>query len=177
MANIDNNTRGKEIKSNITDNESGQLKSNGGWVQGYNGMAMVDAKSQVITYGEAFGGNNEGQYFRKFMDNAKLALPKKLRGKKFLKKGTLLADTAFFSEDNLKYFADEKMDVCIPDHNFRKRDLRFVTADRHKDDGKKTRYTVEDFEYNKKEKSYICPNGVVLKYKGEIYVDRSTFLC
>ena len=49
---------GKEIKSNVTDNESANKMTSHGVVQGYNGQAMVDGKVQVIVHGEAFG---EGQ--------------------------------------------------------------------------------------------------------------------
>jgi transposase len=36
------------IKSNITDNESAKMKTSKGVIQGYDGVAMVDAKHQVI---------------------------------------------------------------------------------------------------------------------------------
>jgi len=36
--------RGKEIKSNITDNESSKMVTSHGWVQGYNSQVLVDAK-------------------------------------------------------------------------------------------------------------------------------------
>ena len=49
--------RGREKKSNITDNDSAKLKSSHGMVQGYNGLALVDAKTQVVVYPEAFGNN------------------------------------------------------------------------------------------------------------------------
>ena len=49
---------GKEIKSNVTDNESANMMTSHGVVQGYNGQAVVDGKFQVIVHGEAFG---EGQ--------------------------------------------------------------------------------------------------------------------
>ena len=49
---------GKEVKSNVTDNESANRMTSHGVVQGYNGQAVVDGKFQVIVHGEAFG---EGQ--------------------------------------------------------------------------------------------------------------------
>jgi transposase len=49
---------GKEVKSNVTDNESANMMTSHGVIQGYNGQAMVDGKFQVIVHGEAFG---EGQ--------------------------------------------------------------------------------------------------------------------
>ena len=46
---------GKPKKSNITDNESAKMKTSKGVIQGYDGVACVDSKHQVIVHGEAFG--------------------------------------------------------------------------------------------------------------------------
>jgi transposase len=40
--------RRKEVKSNITDNESGKMTTSKGTIQGYNGVATVDKKHQII---------------------------------------------------------------------------------------------------------------------------------
>ena len=45
----------KEVKSNITDNESAKMKTSKGTIQGYNGVATVDKKHQVIVDAQAFG--------------------------------------------------------------------------------------------------------------------------
>jgi hypothetical protein len=47
--------QGRDIQSNITDNESCKMKSSHGIIQGYNGQALVDNKHQVILHAEAFG--------------------------------------------------------------------------------------------------------------------------
>ncbi len=51
-------TRKREVKSNITDNESCKMKTSKGTVQGYNGIATVDSLHQIIIDAEAIG---EGQ--------------------------------------------------------------------------------------------------------------------
>ena len=51
-------------KSNITDNESAKMKSSRGVIQGYNGLAVVDAANQVIVHAEAFGEGNEQHLLR-----------------------------------------------------------------------------------------------------------------
>jgi len=38
--------RPKEVKSNITDNESGKMTTSKGTIQGYNGVATVDKKTK-----------------------------------------------------------------------------------------------------------------------------------
>jgi transposase len=47
--------QGREVRSNITDNESALMVSTHGNIQGYNGQALVDSKHQVIVHGEVFG--------------------------------------------------------------------------------------------------------------------------
>jgi transposase len=44
---------GKPIQSNITDNDSAKMPTSKGVVQGYNGIALVDAKHQIIVHAEA----------------------------------------------------------------------------------------------------------------------------
>jgi len=44
----------KEIKSNITDNESAIMNTSHGSIQGYNAQALVDSKRQVILQADAF---------------------------------------------------------------------------------------------------------------------------
>ena len=51
--------QGKEIKSNITDNESCKMSTSNGVIQGYNGQALVDEKHQIIVHSEAFGSGQD----------------------------------------------------------------------------------------------------------------------
>jgi transposase len=44
---------GEIVKSNVTDNESGKIKGPHGMIQGYNGLAVADSKSQVIVAANA----------------------------------------------------------------------------------------------------------------------------
>jgi hypothetical protein len=59
---------GEEVKSNITDNESAKIAGPRGYIQGYNGIAIADAKSQIIAAAEAFGNGNENETFPEMMD-------------------------------------------------------------------------------------------------------------
>jgi len=47
--------QGKEVKSNVTDNESANMMTSHGTIQGYNGQALVDSKHQVVVHAEVFG--------------------------------------------------------------------------------------------------------------------------
>ena len=54
-------SRNRTKQSNITDNESAKMKSSHGVIQGYNGIAMVDARHQVIV---GAGGFRAGTRYR-----------------------------------------------------------------------------------------------------------------
>ena len=49
----------KEVKSNITDNESAKMKPSHGVIQGYTGVAAVDSRYQVVVHAEAYGQGQE----------------------------------------------------------------------------------------------------------------------
>ena len=51
-------SEGKEIQSNVIDNESVKMPSSHGVVQGYNAQALVDSKHQVILAAEAFASQD-----------------------------------------------------------------------------------------------------------------------
>jgi transposase len=158
--------RGNEIQSNITDNESARLKSSHGWIQGYNGMTMVDSKSQVVINAEVFGGNNESMYFQEFMEHTSKSVIAELPDN-ILKTSAVIADTGFYSEDNLKYLGDEEIDSYIPDQYYRKRDPRFATKPRFNTGRRKGYLSEVDFSFDTEQNEYTCPNGCKLKYKGE----------
>ena len=50
---------GRVKKSNLTDNESAKMKTSKGVIQGYDGVAMVDAKHQVVVHAAAYGEAQE----------------------------------------------------------------------------------------------------------------------
>ena len=47
------------VKSNITDNDSAKMKTGKGVIQGYDGMAVVDCKHQIVVGAQAFGAGQE----------------------------------------------------------------------------------------------------------------------
>jgi transposase len=156
-------SRGRELKSNITDNESAKMKSSHGVIQGYNGMALVDAKSQVIVAAEAFGQGNEGNLLEPMMEQAEANLAR-AGNQEGLKDKALLADTNYFSEENVKYCDDKKYDAYIPDQYFRNRDPRFPRDYPRRKDGKKNLYVTSDFRFDTTNNCYLCPAGKSLRY-------------
>lgn len=163
--------RGKELKSNITDNDSAKMKTSHGVIQGYNGIVAVDDKHQIILHAEAFGEGQDHQLLKPTLEGVKTnlnslaAYPKTspLKGKK------LAADAGFHNEANIQQCANEGIDAYIADNKFRKRDPRFADAEhynREKNAKKKsTQFSNEDFIYDENKCTCICPAGVSLALK------------
>jgi len=63
--------QGREIKSNVTDNESAIMVTSHGTIQGYNGQVLVDSKDQVIIHAEAFGESQDLHLIPAVLDGAK----------------------------------------------------------------------------------------------------------
>jgi len=61
----------RELKSNITDNDSCKMKTSHGTIQGYNAQALVDGKNQVIVHAEALGNGQDYGNVAPMMDTAK----------------------------------------------------------------------------------------------------------
>jgi outer membrane murein-binding lipoprotein Lpp len=156
----------KEVKSNITDNESAMMPSPRGTIQGYNAQALVDAKHQVIVHGDAFGYGQDHTHIPPVLDGAKETMEALGHGKDYFEGATFSADTSYHSTINIKRCEEEKLDAYIPDRYFRARDPRFA---RQESDGlkKKKKFTLGDFHYDETADQYSCVEGQVLKSKGK----------
>jgi transposase len=169
---------GKEIQSNVTDNESAKMATSHGVVQGYNANAIVDEKHQVVMHAEAFGKGEDSTVMREILEGA----GKKLESagwKEPLKGRTVSADTGYYSVKNLEDCKGLEVDAYVPDPRFRKRDVRFEGAgryrrpvDKHKQryKSKKRFFSVEDFTFDDKIGKLICPAGHGLYVKNRNFV-------
>lgn len=157
-------SNGRELKSNLTDNDSALMLTSGGTIQGYNGQALVDAKHQIIVHGQAFGSGQDAQHLEPMVDGAKDNLQKIGQRADYFKGKILTADTNYHNQSNLKKCHDEQIDAYIPDLKFRNRDSRFATRPRNKPK-KRKKFVLDDFKHNKAADHYICPNGKLLKLK------------
>ena len=145
-------TRGKEMKSNVTDNESAMIHTSSGYIQGYIGIAVTDKENQIILNAEAVGSANECEHLprvmEKTLENIKEAKIKKT-------KRILLADKNYFSEINIKACKELNMEAIMPDSQYKRR----LGAK------KNNKFIINDFEYNKRGNYYKCPNGKRILYK------------
>jgi transposase len=155
-------SNGKELKSNLTDNESAMMLTSHGTIQGYNGQALVDGKNQIIVHSEAFGSGQDAKHLEPMVDGAKGNLQKIGQSAGYFKSKIFTADTNYHNQSNLKKCHDEQLDAYIPDLKFRNRDPRFATRKTNKPK-KGQKFVLADFKYNKASDCYICPNGKVLK--------------
>ena len=154
--------QGREIKSNITDNESATMVTSRGTIQGYNGQALVDSKKQVILYGEAFGDGQDHYHIPPVLDGAKGNMERIGYDEDYFEGTILTADSLYHSPTNLEKCEEEKLDAYIPDKDFRKRDPR-LKVKRQWGAKKKKRFKLQDFRHNEITDEYICPQGKALK--------------
>ena len=123
---------GRVKKSNITDPESAKMKTSKGVIQGYTGVAVVDAKHQIVVGRRSLRRRPGARAARPDARADARELRQLGRAHDVLAGAVLTADAGFHSEANLEYLEANGIDGYIADTMFRKRDPRFATAERHK---------------------------------------------
>ena len=156
--------QGRELKSNMTDNDSAMMSGSHGAMQGYNAQALADSKTQVILYGEVFGQGQDHHLIPPLLDGAKENMKAIGQREEYFAGKTFTADSNYHDPTNLKKCDEEKLDAYIPDKWFRNRDPRFQNNRRQRR-RRVDRFTLADFKYNKDHDEYVCPNGKALKVR------------
>ena len=167
--------KGAARKSNRTDNESAKMATSKGVIQGYTGVATVDAAHQIIVDAQAHGVGAEQE----------LLLPVVAATAPLRSPDTLItADAGYHSEANVRALAEAEVPALIADGSMRKRDARFATQDRYTtlpnplyDKSRPTRpplsvFGPEDFQYDPVARTCVCPAGKSLYRKGAANVTR-----
>ncbi len=162
-------SRGTLRKSNRTDNDSAKMATSKGVIQGYTGVAAVDAKHQVIVEAQAHGTGSEQE----------LLLPTVAALANVLGANTLVtADAGYHSEANLAALAGMNREALIPDNGMRTRDERFNESAKYKQEpdplhdktpGTKQAsplYGPQDFNFDREAHSCVCPAGQALYGNG-----------
>ena len=156
-------TTGKEISSNVTDNDSAKMKTAHGVIQGYNSQALIDAKHQVIIHGEAFGNGQDYAHGPPMLEGARENLQSLGHGDEYFAEKIFTADTNYHSETNLRKCQEMGLDAYIPDRHFRRRDPRYAAQRRYWP--RRKRFALEDFHYEEATDHYLCPQGKRLRRK------------
>lgn len=164
----------KEVKSNITDNESAKMKTSKGTIQGYNGVAAVDKKHQIIVDAQAFGDGQEQHTLQPVLEQIEKRFQRLGISDAIYDDGLIVtADTGFANEANMKYLHDNKIDAYIPDNQFRSRDPRFeiqkqAHGKRHEDQRQYAEIIpASDFVFDAASNTCRCPAGKLLWLKNE----------
>jgi transposase len=165
---------GKVRQSNRTDGESAKMATGKGVIQGYTGVAAVDAKHQIIVEAQAHGTGSEQELLLPVVDA--------MREREVLAAQSLItADAGYHSEANLQALAAREIDALIADTEMRQRDERFATQGHHraKPDAlyDKSRpeappsearlFQPSDFQYDPVARTCRCPAGKSLYRKGK----------
>lgn len=160
---------GKPKQSNVTDNESAKMFTSKGVLQGYNGIALVDAKHQIIVHAEAHGEGSENSLLKPMLSGVCKTFKELKLADNVLSKTKVTADAGYSSEANAKYLFENDIDAYVADTFYRKRDPRFATADRHKPTKpdapfakpKKppTHFQNTDFQLSTDQRHCVCPAG------------------
>jgi len=167
-------SKGAIRKSNRTDNESAKMATSKGVIQGYTGVAAVDARHQIIVEAQAHGTGSEQELLIPVVKAIKATA---MEAPLISDTSLITADAGYHSEDNLKQLASMKVDALIADNNMRSRDERFAEQDKYKalpdpihDKGgkpkKAARYRPRDFDYDPQAGTCICPAGKQLYGNG-----------
>jgi transposase len=172
-------SEGREIQSNVIDNESVKLPSSHGVVQGYNAQALVDSKHQVILAAEAFSSQDQ-ENLKPMLEGAKKNVAAIGKDETYFQSKQLTADSNYHSYDALVVCNDEKVDAYIPDIQFRKRDPRFADQERFKEgvhgrqrpDTKPSLFTASDFSFDPSKQVYRCPQGKELTCHARNQINR-----
>jgi transposase len=156
-------------KSNRTDNESAKMATDKGVIQGYTGVAAVDAKHQIIVDAQAHGTGSEQEVLLPVVE-ALAALR--------TSDTVLTADAGYHSEANLAALAAREVAALIADPDMRKRDERFADREHHTtapnplhDKSGTTKKTLpvfapSDFTYDAEARTCVCPAGKSLNRRG-----------
>lgn len=162
-------------KSNRTDNDSAKMATSAGVIQGYTGVAAVDAGHQIIVDAQAYGTGSEHE----------LLLPAVTAIQPLLTPSSLItADAGYHSEANLRALEALGVEALIADNAMRQRDERFVTQAAHKAAAEplhdKRRPTptpsgqlpASAFTYDPEARTCVCPAGYALVRAGRHRVNR-----
>lgn len=163
----------KPVKSNIIDNESAKMSTSHGVVQGYNGIAAVDDKHQLIVWAGAYGDVNESRHLPEVLSEIEENCREAGIDDDIFRKVTVTADTGYHSNGNMELLQEKRIDAYIPDNQFRKRDVRFENAGKYKKQrvanwkpkkGKKY-FSPEDFRLDAITGHLVCPANHPMKLK------------
>jgi hypothetical protein len=168
---------GNEQKGNLTDPESAKMTSSRGVIQGYNGLAVVDDKAQVVVHAEAHGSGYEAHLLAPVLEATRNAFEHIHHGADIFEQAKVTADSGFHSKAVVSAIEQIQVDAYVADRDYRRRLPVFGDAVRYKERERKERalkrkrereasppkesrlFTVSNFIYDEEQALCICPAG------------------
>ena len=151
------------------------MLSSKGVIQGYCAVAAVDDKRQIVVHAQAYGeGQEHGLLIPMLKGTRENFCALRLR-EDVLAGARVLADAGYCSEENAQYLSDERIDGYLADPQFRKRDPRFMDAERHQPTRasepfakpkRELRFQTKDFKFAADFSHCVCPAGKRLYRNG-----------
>jgi transposase len=168
--------KGAVRKSNRTDNESAKMATGKGVIQGYTGVAAVDAAHQIIVEAQAHGTGSEQELL--------IPIVAAMQGM-LMAESLITADAGYHSDANLQRLAAMSVNALVADNDMRRRDERFATQEHHKAVADPLHdktdpapvhpaavFPASAFTYDAEARTCICPAGKVLNRSGGQWVNR-----
>ncbi len=160
--------KGRTVLSNLTDNESAKMATDKGVIQGYTGVAAVDAKHQVIVDAQAFGTGSENALLAPVVD---ATTPYRHADT------VITADAGYHSTAGLAHLDQANVQAFIADNGYRQRDPRYADQAHHQAKGDPLHdkrpqertlklFGPEDFHLDKDTGICTCPAGKRLHGNG-----------
>ena len=167
-----NGSKGKELKSNVTDPQSAKMATSKGVMQGYAAQAAVDSAHQVIIAADVIGSGSEQA----------MLMPMIAQASPYRTPQTLVtADAGYHSDANIAQLQQQGIPAMVADNQMRYRDERFAEQDKYKgkpdplSEKKATgqekevkRFRPKDFRFHD-DNTATCPVGQVMVSPGTIY--------
>ena len=165
-------SKGKELKSNVTDPESAKMATSKGIMQGYAAQAAVDSANQIIIAADVIGSGSEQAMLLPMIEQASACRTS----------DTLVtADAGYHSDANIAQLMEHGIPAMVADNQMRYRDERFAEQDKYKGkpdplpqkkatgrDKEVKRFRPSDFTFNN-DNTATCPAGQLLRSPGTIY--------
>ena len=155
-------------QSNRTDAHSAKMATGKGVIQGYCGVAAVDAKHQIIVAAQAHGTGSEQELLIPIINALEPHCGQET---------VITADAGYHSEANLQALDERGIDALIADPFMRQRDDRFADRTHHTDKPdplhdkrthpvKTSLHTASEFIVNAEQTQALCPAGKTLYRNG-----------
>jgi transposase len=167
---------GNERKSNVTDPDSAKMSTNHGVIQGYNGVAVVDEKQQIIVFAQAHGEGQESHLLEPTIESTREQCQAATISPDIFGQVQVVTDAGYHSNASVSSIQEQGIDAYMADRSYRQRDPAFSDYGRYKTRSREEkrryyghrseRFSAKDFSYDEKQRTCRCPAGQRLYCNG-----------